>query len=62
MVSISNSSKNNKSLSNLGMTDITVDEATMTVDEAERPVDALGVSITKASKNNKTLSNMSENL
>ena len=55
--------KNNKDLTNISNAgDITVDEATMTVDEADRPVDSLGLPITKISKNNKSLSNIAENL
>ena len=63
MPGITPASKNEKSLTNISDAgDITVDEATMTVDEADRPISSLGLPITKTAKNNKSLSNMAENL
>lgn len=63
MPGISNNSKNDKTLSNADLgADIIVDEATMTIDDAERPVDFLGNPVTKKTKNNKTLTNSNENL
>ena len=61
MATITNISKNNKSLSNIDIADITWDEATMTWDEAERPWLAVGKPITKIAKNNKSLTNITEN-
>ena len=62
MPDIDEFTKNEKSLTNASMTDITWDEATMTWDEAQRSWDALGKPITKASKNEKSLTNASENV
>jgi len=59
---ITEASKNEKSLTNTAVKDTTVDEATMTVDEADRPVNALGLPISKTAKNEKSLTNASENL
>lgn len=60
---ITEASKNEVSLTNISNgADIIVDLATMTVDEAERPVDSLGKPITKATKNEKSLTNSAENL
>ncbi len=58
---ITEETKNEKSLTNEVMTDVTWDEATMTWDEAVRPWVALGKPITKTAKNNKSLTNESEN-
>ncbi len=62
MANITPNSINEKSLTNVAMTDITVDEATMTVDEALQPVDTLGLPITKFAINEKSLTPLSENL
>jgi len=62
MPSITPNSINEKSLTNLSSAgDILVDEATMTVNEAEQPVDSVGHPITKLSINEKSLSNLVEN-
>ena len=62
MPAITESAKNEKDLSNMADAgDITVDEATMLVEEAMRPVDSIGTPITKTTKNNKDLTNVAEN-
>jgi len=61
MSSLTNTSKNNVSLTNTDLSgDILVDEAIMTVDEADRPVDNVGLPLTKISKNSVSLTNSSE--
>lgn len=63
MIVIAEITKNEKSLTNTEVGgDILVNDATMTVDEAERPVDAIGYPLTKKIKNEKSLANASENI
>jgi hypothetical protein len=63
MPSITPNPINEKSLTNLSSAgDILVDEATMTVDEAEQPVDSVGHPITKGTINEKSLTPLAENI
>jgi len=60
MVSLTNESKNSKTLSNEEVpSGLTWDEATMTWDDAVRTWDIPGTPISKESKNTKSLSNES---
>lgn len=62
MPSISNGSKNNKTVSNADMNNsATVDDMATPYDDAQLPYDDPGNPLSKQSKNNKSLSNASEN-
>lgn len=62
MPGITETTKNEKTMTNLSDAgDITVDEALMTVDEAQRLAQSLGLPITKITKNEKSFTNLAEN-
>ena len=63
MPSITNQSKNEKTLTNDNLdADLTFDETTpITFDESQRPFSDLGKPITNQSKNEKSLTNTAEN-
>ena len=61
MASITPLAFNEKNLANIDLNaNITVEEATMTVDEALQPVESLGHHITKGAINTKSLTPISE--